>query len=125
MIDNRLQPGTDEPEIPVTQWVGEVNPALHSTVPLPDGVVIGGPWPHTIITWPGGKSRPATKVEHDLFQALEKANAEAGVLRASIAAMHYHSARPKVNSDTDMISQFWSIRDECERCIPELKPLRP
>ena len=48
----------------------------HSTVPLPDGIVIGGPWPHTIVSWPGGKSRGATKLEYDLFQALEAAHAE-------------------------------------------------
>jgi hypothetical protein len=44
----------------------------YSTVTLPDGVVIGGEWPNTIISWPGGKCRQATKPEYDLFQALEQ-----------------------------------------------------
>lgn len=48
------------------------NKAPYSTVDLPDGIVIGGEWPNTLIAWPGGKSRSATKPEHDLFQALEK-----------------------------------------------------
>lgn len=56
--------------------------APFSTVALPDGIVIGGPWPHTIVAWPGGKSRGATKPEYDLFQALEKATAELEQLRA-------------------------------------------
>jgi len=55
---------------------------IYSTVPLPDGIVIGGPWPHTIVSWPGGKSRGATKPEYDLFQALEAAKAEIEQLRA-------------------------------------------
>jgi hypothetical protein len=50
-------------------------PFIHSTVPLPDGIVIGCPWPNTIITWPNGNSRQATKQEYDLFQALEQAHA--------------------------------------------------
>ena len=41
---------------------------LYSTIWLPDGVVIDGRWPNTIITWPGGRSRGATKPENDLFQ---------------------------------------------------------
>ena len=56
----------------------------YSTVTLPDGVVIGGPWPTTIITWPNGNSRGATKPEYDLFQALEKAHAEIDKLRKGI-----------------------------------------
>jgi hypothetical protein len=56
--------------------------SIYSTVPLPDGIVIGGPWPHTIVSWPGGKSRGATKPEYDLFQALEAAHAEIERLRA-------------------------------------------
>lgn len=55
----------------------------YSTVALPDGIVIGGPWPQTIISWPGGKSRGATKPEYDLFQALEKAHAEIEAMRAN------------------------------------------
>lgn len=46
---------------------------LYSTARLPDGIVIGGPWPETIVAWPNGGSRRATKVEYDLFQALEDA----------------------------------------------------
>ena len=56
----------------------------YSTVPLPDGIVIGGPWPDTIIAWPGGNSRRATKPEYDLFQALEKAHAEIEAMRAQM-----------------------------------------
>lgn len=59
----------------------------YSTVPLPDDIVIGGHWPHTIITWPEGKSRSATKPEHDLFQALEKEHAENAALREALAKM--------------------------------------
>ena len=59
--------------------------SLYSTVSLPDGIVIGGPWPHTIVSWPGGKYRGATKPEYDLFQALEAAHAAAvaGAARGS------------------------------------------
>lgn len=46
-------------------------PHPYSTVPLPDGIVIGGPYPDTIISWRNGNSRRATKTEYDLFQALE------------------------------------------------------
>jgi hypothetical protein len=46
--------------------------AKYSTVALPDGIVIGGQWPNTIIAWRHGSRRPATKPEHDLFKALEK-----------------------------------------------------
>lgn len=49
-----------------------------TTVPLPDGVVVGGPWPYTTVAWPGGNSRGATKTEFDLFQALEKATEASG-----------------------------------------------
>ena len=56
----------------------------YSTVDLPDGVVIGGTWPHTIITWPGGKSRNSTKPEYDLFQALAKAQMEIEQLRKDL-----------------------------------------
>lgn len=68
-------------------------PHPYSTVALPDGIVIGGPWPDTIITWPGigydgkGESprfRKATKPEYDLFQALETATAEISQLKAAI-----------------------------------------
>lgn len=59
----------------------------YSTVPLPDEIVIGGTWPHTIISWPGGKSRGATKPEHDLFQALEAAYEELTTLRADKAEL--------------------------------------
>lgn len=38
-------------------------PHPYSTVPLPDGIVIGGPYQDTIISWPNGNSRRATKVE--------------------------------------------------------------
>lgn len=57
--------------------MNDPNPSiyLYSTVPLPDGIVIGGPWPHTLISWRDGKGRRATKPEYDLFQALESANA--------------------------------------------------
>ncbi len=54
-------------------------PFAFSTYPLPDGVVIGGPWPDTIITWPtvgdAPRSRRATKPEYDMFQALENQTA--------------------------------------------------
>lgn len=53
----------------------------YSTVRLPDGIIIAGPWPDTIVTWPGGKLRKATKPEYDLFQALEAANLEIKRLR--------------------------------------------
>jgi len=53
----------------------------YSTVPLPDGVVIGGQWPKAIISWPDGKGRGATKPEWDLFQALEKACEEIEAIR--------------------------------------------
>lgn len=56
----------------------------YSTIPLPDGVVIGGEWPFTIITWPGGKSRGATRPEADLWRALEKAERENSELRAAL-----------------------------------------
>ena len=48
----------------------------YSTVALPDGVVIGGPWPTAIIAWPNGNSRRTTKPEYDLFQALERLREE-------------------------------------------------
>lgn len=51
---------------------GAVN---YSEFDIPDGVVIGMPWPHTLVTWPGGKSRNATKVEHDLWQIAAKERA--------------------------------------------------
>lgn len=56
--------------------------ALYSTVVLPDGIVIGGRWPNTIVSWPGGKSRNATKPEHDLFQELERFEKERSALLA-------------------------------------------
>ncbi len=59
----------------------------YSTVALPDGIVIGGQWPNTIIAWPDGKGRPATKPEHDLFQALENAHTEITDLRETNAAL--------------------------------------
>lgn len=61
--------------------------ALYLTVPLSDGVVIGGPWPYTIITWPNGNSRGATKPEYDLFQALEKAHTELEDLRSEASEL--------------------------------------
>lgn len=78
------QPETQEnnPERPPALAGAHGSASLYSTVPLPDGIVIGGPWPHTIISWPGGKSRGATKPEYDLFQALEAAHAEIERLRA-------------------------------------------
>ena len=57
---------------------------LYSTIWLPDGVVIDGRWPNTIIVWPGGRSRGATKPEHDLFQALEKAQSEVERLKTEL-----------------------------------------
>lgn len=57
----------------------------YSTVPLPDGIVIGGLWPYARISWPKGNSRGATKPEYDLFQALEQAHAEIEQLRAQLA----------------------------------------
>ncbi len=70
--------------------------SLYSTVPLPDGIVIGGPWPHTIVSWPRGKSRGATKPEHDLFQALEAAHAEIERLRAQ--TLNAPDQRPGANT---------------------------
>lgn len=76
-----------------------MNDAQFSTMALPDGVVIGGPWPDTIITWPAptiaapdgdGRGAPrwrrATKPEYDLYQALEREHARAEEHeRASVA----------------------------------------
>ena len=53
----------------------------YSTTDLPDGLVIGGEWPGTIVSWPDGKGRRATKPEHDLWRALEAANAEIARLK--------------------------------------------
>ena len=64
--------------------MSEESTPLYSTIRLPDGVVIGGRWPNTIITWPGGRSRGATKPEHDLFQELEKAQSEVERLKAEL-----------------------------------------
>ncbi len=58
-----------------------------TTVALPDGIVVGGPWPHTFVSWPGGKSRSATKPEYDLFQALETSVAENVKLRNALQAI--------------------------------------
>lgn len=60
---------------------------LYSTVPLPDGIVIGGHWPDTIVAWPGGKARGATKPEYDLFQKLEQLREENQQLTARVEMM--------------------------------------
>jgi hypothetical protein len=77
----------------------------HSTVSLPDGIVIGGAWPFTRIAWPSGNSRGATKPEYDLFQALEKAHAEIKSMRALM-----ESKPPPEEMRNELIAKGWKPR---------------
>lgn len=74
---------------------------IYSTVSLPDGIVIGGKWPGTIITWPGGNARGATKPEYDLWQALEQLQSERDELRQALIQIqtgpHYEKVRQICN----------------------------
>lgn len=46
-------------------------------------------------------------------------------MRASLAAIHYHATRPTCPTTVAMDALLLTIRDECERCIPDLKRVRP
>lgn len=71
-----------------------MKPHPFSTLALPDGIVIGGPYPNTIIAWPNGNSRRATKTEYDLFQLLETTHGELTklheVMRPALIAARFH-----------------------------------
>jgi len=54
-----------------------------STIPLPDGIVLAGAYPDTVITWPNGNSRGATKPEHDLWRVAEAAMQHIGKLQCT------------------------------------------
>ena len=46
-------------------------------------------------------------------------------MRASMAAIHYHATRPTCPTTIAMDALLYTIRDECERCLPQLKRVRP
>lgn len=62
--------------------------------------------------------------ERRSYRSSPSAGSEAG-MRASLAAIHYHATRPTCPTTIAMDALLYTIRDECERCLPQLKRVRP
>ena len=83
--------------------------------------------PHALKTVPSEATATNVTVEKEISADARRAKylVEIANLRASLAAIHYHASCAKFMDTISLLATMKTIVEECERCIPALKELRP